>query len=126
VVLVVELVLLSGRVVVVVDVEVVVLVLVVGEVGAGADVVGAAGAGTGGGPTPITLIGVVSPGLGFQPLGGLVCDGTGPAEGTTAGLAGACADGGWRSATGVPGAWTRPNPARSDHHMELTCTTVPV
>ncbi len=125
-VLVVEVVSLPGSVVVVVEVVVLVLVVDEVEVGAGVTVVEAPGTTTGGGPTPPTLIGVVSPGLGFQPFGGLVCDGTGPAVGTTAGVAGACADGGWRSATGTPAAWTRPNPARSDHQMELTCTTVPV
>lgn len=62
---------------------------------------------------------------GFQPGGGLLSEGTGCLDRTTrrigsAGV-GACLD-----AVGVPSAWTRPKPARSDHQMELTCTTVPV
>jgi hypothetical protein len=45
--------------------------------------------------------GLVEPGFGFQPGGGLVCDGTGPAVGTTARFAGLCVVGGVRNGTGV-------------------------
>jgi hypothetical protein len=87
----------AGTVVVVVDVLVVVLV------------------GAGG-----TLTGVFGPGGGFD------SEGTGPAVGTTAGLAGFCTVGGLCNGTGTPGLCTRPKPARSDHQMELTRTTSPV
>ena len=70
--------------------------------------------------------GVDEPGLGFQPFGGFVCEGTGPAVGTTTGVAGFVSDGGLCAGMGTPGACTRPKPARSDHHMELTRTTSPV
>lgn len=73
-----------------------------------------------------TTMGVVAPGVGRQPAGGRVCDGTGPAVGITAGTAGTTLDGGKCAGTGVPDACTLPNPERSDHQIELTCTTVPV
>jgi hypothetical protein len=49
-------------------------------------------------------MGVVSPGLGFQPFGGCVCDGTGPGVGITDGADGLCVEGGVWAGTGVPGA----------------------
>ena len=72
---------------------------------------------------PVNRIGVVDPGFGFQPGGGLVCDGTRPAVGTTTGAAGLATVGVWWAGTGVPGECTRPKPARSDHQIELTRTT---
>jgi hypothetical protein len=75
---------------------------------------------------PLTTIGVVSPGAGFHPGGGFGCEGTGGRVAITTAFAGIDTVGGWCSGTGVPGAWTRPKPARSDHQMELTWTTVPV
>ena len=48
-------------------------------------------------------IGVVDPGLGFQPGGGLGWDGTGPAVGTTTATAGWAAVGVPCGGTGVPG-----------------------
>lgn len=73
-----------------------------------------------------TTMGVVAPGVGRQPAGGWVWDGTGPAVGITDGTAGTTLEGGKWAGTGVPGACTLPNPERSDHQIELTCTTVPV
>jgi hypothetical protein len=75
---------------------------------------------------PPTIMGVVDPGFGRQPAGGRVWEGTGPAVGITDGTEGTTLEGGRCAGTGVPGAWTLPNPARSDHQIELTCTTVPV
>lgn len=117
-----------------------VVVLVVGEVvgvgwvveGGGAAVVlvvggGAVVGGAGGVGVPgYTASGVEEPGPGFQPGGGLPCEGTGPGTVTTTGVAGSARLGGWCAGTGVPAAWTRPKPARSDHQIELTWTTVPV
>ena len=71
-------------------------------------------------------MGVVAPGCGFQLAGGLVCDGTSPAVETTTGVAGWVGVGVLWGGTGIPAACTRPKPARSDHQIELTCTTVPV
>ncbi len=73
-----------------------------------------------------TLKGVDEPGLGFHPAGGFVWDGTGPALATTTAVAGSPMVGTWWEGTGTPAACTRPKPARSDHHMELTRTTSPV
>jgi hypothetical protein len=103
-------------VVVVVDDGLVTMVVVVVD---GDELPGAGGGG-------YTSSGVEDPGVGFQPGGGFFWEGTGPAVATTSGGAGFCTLGGWCSGTGVPGACTRPNPARSDHQMELTWTTVPV
>jgi hypothetical protein len=75
----------AATVVVVVDgarvVEVVVLVVVVVAVGVPD-------------PLPPTAMGVVSPGAGFHPLGGLVCEGTGGRDATTTGGAGWATEGG--------------------------------
>ena len=74
-----------------------------------------------------TVNGVDEPGVGFHPGGGVGLRGhragrrhddrRRPARSSWA--AGA-------AAPGAPAAWTRPKPARSDHQMELTWTTVPV
>ena len=76
--------------------------------------------------TPSIGIGVVTPWCGFHPAGGLVWDGTGPAPATTDVGAGWAVLGGACGGTGVVASCTRPNPAKSDHQIDETCTTVPV
>lgn len=60
------------------------------------------------------------------PAGGATCAGTAPTAGDTAAWVGALAVGSWWVGTGTPARCTLPKPARSDHQMELTWTTVPV
>lgn len=54
------------------------------------------------GPATGRAIGVVWPGFGFHPAGGLACEGTGPAFGTTVGAAGCSGLGVSCGGTGVP------------------------
>jgi hypothetical protein len=55
-------------------------------------------------PPPLTTTGVVSPGAGFHPGGGLGWEGTGGRVATTTGVAGCVTVGGWCGGIGVPGA----------------------
>jgi hypothetical protein len=81
---------LSGGVVVVDGATVVVVV----DGATVVEVVVVVGAGGGLDPLPPTAMGDVSPGAGFHPFGGLVCDGTGGRDATTTGGAGWATEGG--------------------------------